>query len=421
MPAVYPSPHTLTLVPNLPWSPNNLHIRPKEREINREVLLAVAPDREALLISNKSITELRQILKIHIGGTESHWLYRIRKRTNASLKDSNIRVSTFVHGPPANGSQETRSSSKNEIHILRRVLSASELPPFTQPKRTDRRFFSPYDYSVDVWDTIRLSTADKLISPRPLGPTHILIVHSEPEPSRILQSVTRSRRKPVRRMKSSPLSNVVEIPVNDLLFVLNAPNLSSTTPTLPPRLQKELPRVVMYVPHTETFPELVVYLHTQNQAELFRKLIPEWIRDIMHPLPAIPDTSTNSALSSNDMKTIARTPLQLLGLFIPVSTLGHGTETLAVAQYDSRPRSKYRRTVKSVAEEITKAALTSCDEQEVDPILFSVAQLNALKDNLEYLGYFEEDLWHELDVYREVLIRAVSCRAKIQGIAELEF
>ncbi|KAG6872195.1 hypothetical protein C0995_012087 [Termitomyces sp. Mi166 len=392
-----------------------------EHEINREILLDVAPDREALLVSNKAIAELRQTLKIRVGGTESQWLYRIRKRTNASLKDSNTRKSTIIRGgPSANDTQQTRSSSKNEIHILRRVLSASELVnvPFTQSVRKEGRFLSPYDHSdqsVDVWDTVRLNTTDKLISPRPLGPTHILIVHSMPGPSRILQPVTRGGRRLLRRQKSSPLSNVVEIPINDLLFVLNVPNLAPITPILPPRLHKELPRVLMYVPHIETFPALVVYLHTQNLAELIRKLIPEWIRDLMHPLPEASDTSISPAPPSVDIKTI------LLGLLIPVSKSASGTETLAVARYDPRPRKEYRRKVKSVAEEIAQAAfVASSNEQEVDPILFSVAQLNALRDNLEYIGYFGEDLWHELDVYRQVLIMAVSCQAKIRGDAGLE-
>ncbi|KIJ91934.1 hypothetical protein K443DRAFT_685585 [Laccaria amethystina LaAM-08-1] len=57
---------------------------------------------------------------------------------------------------------------------------------------------------------------------------------------------------------------VIELPINDLIFILN-----------------ELLQVLMYVPHLDTFPKLVICLHTKNQVGLF---IPEWIRDLIHPL-----------------------------------------------------------------------------------------------------------------------------------------
>jgi len=39
-------------------------IHPAERDINRMALLDAAPDREALLLGDKSIKEIRQLLKI---------------------------------------------------------------------------------------------------------------------------------------------------------------------------------------------------------------------------------------------------------------------------------------------------------------------------------------------------------------------
>lgn len=39
---------------------------PPERDIGRDILLDVAPDREALLMGNKSIEEIRQTLKLRI-------------------------------------------------------------------------------------------------------------------------------------------------------------------------------------------------------------------------------------------------------------------------------------------------------------------------------------------------------------------
>ncbi|KIJ91482.1 hypothetical protein K443DRAFT_686026 [Laccaria amethystina LaAM-08-1] len=82
----------------------------------------------------------------------------------------------------------------------------------------------------------------------------------------------------LRRKKNTvTYREVIELRINDLIFILNAPNLAHSkapdTPLLPRRLQMELPRVLMYLPHLDTFPELVIYLHTKNQAELFRKII----------------------------------------------------------------------------------------------------------------------------------------------------
>lgn len=419
MPAVYTAPQIITLLPSGPW-PNHLHAYPREREINREMLLDVAPDREALLMSSKGVDELRHILKIRVSPVASHWLYRRRKRVNATLRDGNTRISTLIRG----GSTTTAETnpSKKEIHVLRRVLSTSSVSAFSnQMMGMDSRFLrpSPYgDQDIDVWGTVTLSTAEKLISPRPLGPTHVLIIHSNPGPSRVFQPVTGGGRRTLRRKLSSPLSNVVELPINDLLFVLNVPNLVPTTPILPPRLHKELPRVLMYVPHLETFPELVVYLHTLNQAELFRSLVPEWIRDIIHPL-----SDLTPSMVQSDSKNITKMPLQLLGMLMQGSGSNSSVESLGSMYYDATSGTlKYKRTAKSVAEEIADAAqasedVTGCDR---DAILRTVAVLDALRDNLEYIGYFAKTLWNELDVYRDVLIRAVSSQAKIRGDGDFE-
>jgi hypothetical protein len=50
--------------------------RPIERRIDRSTLLDVAPDRESLLMSNKTIEELRQILKIQVGRSTGYALLR---------------------------------------------------------------------------------------------------------------------------------------------------------------------------------------------------------------------------------------------------------------------------------------------------------------------------------------------------------
>ncbi|KAF8064895.1 hypothetical protein FPV67DRAFT_1389167, partial [Lyophyllum atratum] len=416
MPAFYTAPQVITLLPSGPW-PNRPHVYPREKEIDRYLLLDVAPDREALFMSEKGVEELRQVLKIRVGSVAGHWLYRRRKRVNASLRDGNARISTLMRGGPPTSNEV--SHSKKEVHVLRRVLSTSSVSAFSNPMMAlDSRSLRAQSYGdqdIDIWGTVTLSSAEKLISPRPLGPTHILIIHCNPGPSCIYQPVTGGGRRPLRRKLSSPLSRIVELPINDLLFVLNIPNLSPTLPILPPRLHKELPRVLMYVPHLETFPELVVYLHTHNQAELFRSLVPEWIRDLMHPPPDLtpPIGGRGTTLSLSDSRNIAKVPLQLFGMLLPGGGSDPGVENPDPTYHDvSTATFEYRRTAKSVAEEIAEAAeihaFSESDDPDTDPILHTVALLNALRDNLEYIGYFGHGLWHELDVYRDVLVRAIS-------------
>ena len=48
-----------------------------------------------------------------------------------------------------------------------------------------------------------------------------------------------------------------------------------------------------------------------------------------------------------------------------------------------------------------------------DPLLQTVVLLNALRDNLEYLGCFGPAVWQELEFYRKLLVRAVSFRARV--------
>jgi hypothetical protein len=55
----------LSLLPNLS-SCDKLYEYPPERGIDRGILLDVAPDREALLMGNKAIEEIRQTLKLRV-------------------------------------------------------------------------------------------------------------------------------------------------------------------------------------------------------------------------------------------------------------------------------------------------------------------------------------------------------------------
>jgi hypothetical protein len=268
---------------------------------------------------------------------------------------------------------------------------------------------------LDIWGTPLLSTTDKLISPRPLGPTHILLIHA---PSASSTPINEAAAAPMRRPKIPTLGfpKVIELPINDLLFLLSVPNLSSrsSAPALPRRLHKELPRVIMHVPHLETFPELVIYLHTMNQAELFRSLIPEWIRDLMHPLPPVLAVSSTAGIIVEEHTAGCKPSRQLLGLLgCGLSSDPSSSNHVTLSSPPERGR-----TVNSISKEICDVTVSTTDG--IDPVLHAACLLDALRDNLDYIGYYGKALWNELDICREILVRAISWKAKIDNYDQKE-
>lgn len=380
-----------------------------ERSIDRSTLLDVAPDRESLLCSNKSIEELRQVLKIRVGLSTGHWLHRRRQNPNPNMLGAAARISTFMKG--TTGGMDDSKLSNNGLHqAVRRVSSASSVSPLSKSNTIfsfKNGFFVTPDegFPLDIWGTPLLSTTDKLISPRPLGPTHILLVHAHSVPSTFVIGTTARRTK-----KHTASPKVIELPINDLLFLMSVPNLTSGVPALPRRLHKELPRVVMYVPHLATFPELVIYLHTMNQAELFRALIPEWIRDLMHPLPSLALNSGGIAEAEKNTSCKAR---QLFGIFGCRRSPNHTSYVKLLSL------SEGGRTINSISREICEIAATA-EGSGNDPVLHAACLLDALRDNLDYIGYYGQALWNELDICREILVRAVSWKAKIDNYDQKE-
>ncbi|KAG6839653.1 hypothetical protein H0H93_005189, partial [Arthromyces matolae] len=124
-------------------------------------------------------------------------------------------------------------------------------------------------------------------------------------------------------------------------------------------------------------------------AELFRRLVPEWIRDLMHPFPH-PDPVASPQGPAAETKSPTKSPLNFLGFFIssaPQLSSSRGENSTA-PRGDVRSRNGYRRTVSSVAQDITQAA-QALPQDESDntpdwhnPLLGTVAQLAALGDNL---------------------------------------
>ena len=67
MPVSHSTLPVLSLLPSLELEGTQIY--PMEREIDRNALLDVAPDRESLLISDQTIEEVRQTLKMLIPTT----------------------------------------------------------------------------------------------------------------------------------------------------------------------------------------------------------------------------------------------------------------------------------------------------------------------------------------------------------------
>lgn len=64
MPVASSKLQTLALLSNLRW-PSEPYLYPVERDISREALVDVAPDREDLL-ANSGVEEIRQALKLRV-------------------------------------------------------------------------------------------------------------------------------------------------------------------------------------------------------------------------------------------------------------------------------------------------------------------------------------------------------------------
>ena len=237
-------------------------------------------------------------------------------------------------------------------------------------------YSSQYDLSdAERLVQYRLSTLDRTISPRPLRATHSLIAYDLPP-------------------LGGYFHKCVESPINDLLFVANCPNLATVEyyGSLPRRMESKLPRILVRVKNIETWPELVVYLHTKNQAGLFRTLVPEWIRDLVHPLPI------------SDVLKLSHAPVRQRKF----SLVRCGTPPL------SDPVAPVR-TADSIAKSIIEALESLPENLGHQDILDVSMRLSALRDNLEFIGYFDAELWIEIDVISKILTKAMILGARVDG------
>lgn len=387
--------------------------------------------------------------------TTSHWLHRTNRRrdTKSTRRDPVTSYSQF------NRTCNPEKATENHTAACRRRVCGSSASSGTVvlergPKGVDNA-------PANVWSSRSLSTQDKLISPRPLGPTHILVV-----------SQTEGGRDPASRSSGE---DVLELPVNDLLLILNVPNLRTIrknghfVSVLPRRLHKEMPRVALHVPSLETFAEVVVYLHTKDRSALFGTLVPEWIRSIVYPAKSLASSANTSgapilnplsyASSRGPNEDIKLSGLQCPSFFgyrlaikaslkcllkpispilLPALTTSpqpHSSATVVeaiIAEKPSRAQNDHhRKSIRIAAKEIADVfssleldaekndieSLDSCDHGlhssltaypgdhafESNVLKVTADKLNTLAANFSYLGYFEKALWLELDTYRKVI------------------
>ncbi|KAJ6491465.1 hypothetical protein DFH09DRAFT_1104995 [Mycena vulgaris] len=393
--------------------------RPTERDIDRRALLEISPDREELFMGKKSINEIRQSLKLRTGPTAGHWLYQTKQRANVNFRDATARTSTLIHR--VNNDENTPVDVPNNVRRILSTVSLNRSPMPTPMTRIENGIPVGREATgVTVWGSFILSTRDKLISPRPLGPTHILVVHTAP--LSLSKAGKSTLPRPSRGDATKPSFPNVDIPINDLLFLLNVPNLVTVDGhcPLPRRLHKELPRALLRVPHLETIHEVVVYLHTMNQAELFRALVPEWMRDLMHPLPVAAPPAPKDTMSIFSPKK-QRSAASLFGILSPSkpsssasSTYSFDTLASGMSGHSGELLPVLERTSDSIARDIVDSLPFFSDEDpKNDELVSALSTLNALKANLEFFGYFGKAVWDELEASLAVLRRSLVRRAAV--------
>ncbi|TFK28304.1 hypothetical protein FA15DRAFT_634213 [Coprinopsis marcescibilis] len=358
---------------------------PKERHIDLKVLIDICPDREDYLHIH-SIADIRADLKLRPVGDKGpwEWLYQsigspVLSGTTVSASndeddEDDVSVGCKINSP--------RLSILNET-VLSAKASARRIPvvPWVQ-----------HGSHISL-ESLNLTVHEALISPRQLGPTHILVAYE-----------SRPRRASGR---------ICEMPINDFLFAMNVPNLAprkdedgASLPPIPRRIHGDLHRVLIAVPHLLTFPELVVYLHNKNQAELFRKIVPQWIHDIMHPLPSI-SPRTEFEASLNALRGTTCSWFAGLRRFNPFRS---GKPKVERSKPLLNATDASQRTISSIARELEATARTLREEQL---IVSTTVGLNALRENLQFVGYFDVDLWLEMDTMRGILMKAVTSVAKV--------
>ncbi|KAF5365942.1 hypothetical protein D9758_006706 [Tetrapyrgos nigripes] len=464
----------------LTFSPNTSFggTRPVERDIDRKRLGEISPDRSDLFESRLSIQELRHVLKINNILVNGEWLNLHKLHQEVRIRKTTIRTSAFFRDAREQRREQREEAErgmneKNNRGSLslaghthsRRLSSGSSFNPLDGMTSIENRLFTNVGNKLESEGIPppRLTTTSKMFSPRPLGPTHVLVV---------VNASQDGAKQRDRGGCTVTYPSCLELPINDLLFILGCPNLNerighATTQCspLPRRLTDELPRVGICVPNLATFPELVVFLHTYNQAELLRRIVPEWVRDMVHPLNTsgigyttgsesqsqttgswakpTPRRSISSIASDDSASSTNRSKNWFSVLLGRSSNSNSASGSVSArSSASSVSASSLRgsvsgsfgtlnslidlntvgspqatRTLDAVARDIAysanRAAIADTNRESIDLVGIQMS-LNALRDNLDFVGYFESSLWNELDIYKDVLVRAIAFQSQFR-------
>ncbi|EPQ50826.1 hypothetical protein GLOTRDRAFT_133570 [Gloeophyllum trabeum ATCC 11539] len=183
-----------------------------------------------------------------------------------------------------------------------------------------------------------------------------------------------------------------ECAVNILLLLINCPNVGPLS-RVPPPVPGKLPRVVLKLRSVDVFPEFLRYLHHKNHAALFKELIPEWIRDILRSYPNLHKTPRAEELGSRGDGLLKATALKLLRK-ASRSTM---SATAKNREEFLNPASMERSVVDDLVNEERRLTNTYPSDGEFpETIEKAAANLRALKDNIEELGYRDDALEGEL-------------------------
>lgn len=260
-----------------------------------------------------------------------------------------------------------------------------------------------------TWPRRTFSTGHQLVSPQPLGPTHLLIIPD---------SIVQPNKKRV----------CLECPVNGLILLINCPNIANPA-ALTHHTPGDLARVLINVPHAKPFAHLVAYFHTRDQVALFKQLLPGWLWELLRQLsfgsspvsgPASPDshrsffpplTRTKTRPKHGDHDEIGLGVRKRSWLSSLSSNSGDDAKAIALGSRGSSSTS-----LSLPGPTIPKAiADASSSNRDLD-LMQSVVCLQELQDNLRAIGLYSADLWAEMELTEVAIIRAINLRAKAAGM-----
>ncbi|KAI0027101.1 hypothetical protein K488DRAFT_91320 [Vararia minispora EC-137] len=222
---------------------------PPERPVDRDTLSFIAADRLET-VENPDIKRVRDGLSVRHGTEwlEESWRYRTffneHEFSGAIPYHKDPKGYRFSFAP--SGQHKIRAIPIASENSRRKLTSGAAYTPGTAAS-LQTLLESPS--LACHWSQVIL------ISPRPLGPTHILVAHADASHTGVT-------------------TGAVECAINDAVFTAHVPNLADP---LPRRRDGELMPVQIHIPQLRSWLELISYMHKRSLNTLFKSLLPEWI------------------------------------------------------------------------------------------------------------------------------------------------